>query len=57
MFYGARERTEGTEGVCRPIGGTIISTNQNPLRTPSQKQEEGEGIGGFGSGDRKGDNI
>jgi hypothetical protein len=21
---GARERTQGTEGVCSPIGGTII---------------------------------
>jgi hypothetical protein len=26
---GARERTEGAEGVCSPIGGTI-STNQIP---------------------------
>jgi hypothetical protein len=23
-----RERTEGTKGVCNPIGGTTISTNQ-----------------------------
>jgi hypothetical protein len=28
---GVRERTEGAEGVCNPIGGTIISTNQTPL--------------------------
>jgi hypothetical protein len=27
---GVRERTEGAEGVCSPIGGTTISTNQNP---------------------------
>jgi hypothetical protein len=27
---GVRERTEGTEGVCKPIGRTTISTNQNP---------------------------
>jgi hypothetical protein len=25
---GVRERTEGTEGVCNPIGRTTISTNQ-----------------------------
>jgi hypothetical protein len=25
---GARERTQGAEGVCSPIGGTTISTNQ-----------------------------
>jgi hypothetical protein len=25
---GARERTEGAEGVSRPIGKTTISTNQ-----------------------------
>jgi len=25
---GVRERTEGAEGVCNPIGKTIISTNQ-----------------------------
>ena len=27
---GARERTQGAEGVCSPIGGTTISTNQTP---------------------------
>ena len=28
---GARERTKGAEGVCNPIGGTTIWTNQYPL--------------------------
>ena len=27
---GARESTQGAEGVCRPIGGTTIRTNQYP---------------------------
>ena len=27
---GVRERTEGAEGVCNPIGRTTISTNQTP---------------------------
>ena len=27
---GARESTQGAEGVCNPIGGTTISTNQYP---------------------------
>jgi hypothetical protein len=27
---GARERTQGAEGVCSPIGRIIISTNQYP---------------------------
>jgi hypothetical protein len=27
---GARESTQGSEGVCNPIGGTTISTNQYP---------------------------
>jgi hypothetical protein len=26
---GVREKAEESEGVCSPIGGTIISTNQN----------------------------
>jgi hypothetical protein len=26
----ARERTKEVEGVCNPIGRTIISTNQTP---------------------------
>jgi hypothetical protein len=31
-----RERNEGAEGFCNPIGRTIISTNQNPHPTPAQ---------------------
>jgi hypothetical protein len=27
---GVREKTEGAEGVCNPIGRAIISTNQIP---------------------------
>ena len=27
---GARESTQGAEGVCNPIGGTTIWTNQYP---------------------------
>jgi hypothetical protein len=27
---GGRENTQGAEGICNPIGGTTISTNQNP---------------------------
>jgi len=27
---GVREKTEGAEGVCNPIGRTTISTNQTP---------------------------
>jgi hypothetical protein len=27
---GVKERTERAEGVCNPIGRTIISTNQTP---------------------------
>jgi hypothetical protein len=27
---GARENTQGAKGVCNPIGGTTISTNQYP---------------------------
>ena len=27
---GVRERTEEAGGVCSPIGGTILSTNQTP---------------------------
>jgi hypothetical protein len=26
-----REKTEGTEGICNPFGGTTISTNQTLL--------------------------
>jgi len=34
---GVRETTEGTEGVCNPIGSTTISTNQNPPELPGTK--------------------
>jgi hypothetical protein len=27
---GVRERTEGVEDVCNPIGRTTVSTNQTP---------------------------
>jgi hypothetical protein len=27
---GARESTQGAKGICNPIGGTTISTNQYP---------------------------
>jgi hypothetical protein len=30
---GVRERTEGAEGVCNPIGRTTVSINQAPLPT------------------------
>jgi hypothetical protein len=32
---GVRERTEGAEGVCNPIGRTIIPTNQTTLIDPT----------------------
>jgi hypothetical protein len=32
---GVRGKTEGAEGVCNPIGNTIISTNQYPPELPS----------------------
>jgi hypothetical protein len=36
---GVRERTEGVEGVCNPIGRTTVSTNQtpSPSRAPGPK--------------------
>jgi len=34
---GIREKTEGAEGVCNPIGRTIISTNQTPPELPGTK--------------------
>jgi hypothetical protein len=30
---GVRERTEGAEGICNPIGRRTISTNQNPYNS------------------------
>jgi hypothetical protein len=32
---GARESTQGAKGVCNPIGGTTIRTNQSPLELMS----------------------
>ena len=32
---GARESTQGAKGVCNPIGGTTIYTNQLPPRVVS----------------------
>jgi hypothetical protein len=29
---GARKSTQGAQGICNPIGGTTIRTNQYPLR-------------------------
>jgi hypothetical protein len=29
-YGGIRERTEGAEGVCKPIGRTTLATNQTP---------------------------
>jgi hypothetical protein len=31
---GVRERAEGAERVCNPIGRTTISTNQTPTKFP-----------------------
>jgi hypothetical protein len=31
---GVRERTEGIEGICNPIGRTTISTNQTAAPSP-----------------------
>jgi hypothetical protein len=32
---GSRESTQGAKGICNPIGGTTISTNQYPLELVS----------------------
>ena len=32
---GARKSTQGAKGVCNPIGGTTIGTNQYPLELMS----------------------
>jgi hypothetical protein len=32
---GAGESTQGAKGICNPIGGTAISTNQYPLELVS----------------------
>jgi hypothetical protein len=34
---GVRERTEGPDEVCKPIGRTAISTNQTPSELPGTK--------------------
>jgi hypothetical protein len=34
---GVREKTEGVEKVCNPIGRTTISTNQTPPELPGTK--------------------
>jgi hypothetical protein len=36
---GVRERTEGAEGICNPIGRTKISTNQNPQSSQGQSHQ------------------
>jgi len=37
---GVREKTEGAEGVCKPIGRTTISTNQTPPELPGTTTNE-----------------
>jgi len=39
---GVRERTEGAEGVCNPIGGTTTLTNQTPPELPGTKPPTNE---------------
>jgi hypothetical protein len=41
---GVKERTEGVEGVCNPIGRTTISTNQTPAELPGTKPSTKEYI-------------
>jgi hypothetical protein len=36
---GVRESTQGAEGVCSPIGGTIIGTNQYPQSSLGLNQQ------------------
>ena len=43
---GVRERTEGTEGVCSPIGGRKISTNQTPQSFQGLKHQPKSTHGG-----------
>jgi hypothetical protein len=42
---GARGSTQGAKGVCNPIGGTTILTNQYPLSCPSRSSVGGEAFG------------
>jgi hypothetical protein len=37
---GARESTQGTEGVCSLIGGTSIGTNQYPQSSLELKKKQ-----------------
>jgi hypothetical protein len=43
---GFRERTEGTEGVCNPIGRTTISTNHMPQSSQGLKHQPKSTQGG-----------
>jgi len=43
---GVMERTEGTEGFCKPIGRTIISTKQNPLSSQELNHQSRSTHGG-----------
>jgi hypothetical protein len=40
---GARESTQGAKGICNPIGGTTIGTNQYPgaLNSPAYVSKDG----------------
>jgi hypothetical protein len=37
---GVKERTEGVQGVCNPMGRTTISTNQNPLNSQGLSHQQ-----------------
>jgi len=39
---GVKERTEGAEGVCNPIGRTTIQTNQTTPEFPGSKPPTNE---------------
>jgi len=43
---GVRERTKGCEGVCKPIGKTTRSTNQNPQSSQGLNHEPNRTHGG-----------
>jgi hypothetical protein len=42
---GVRERPEGVEGDCNPIGRTTISTNQNPQRSQGLSHQQRSTLG------------
>jgi hypothetical protein len=44
---GARERTEGAEGVCSPIGGTTTWTNQIPQSSQGLSHQPKKTHGGI----------